>query len=53
MTEHSDDIRNKLIKLILSRYEIDGCSLTEDEAWELLDRLDTEAEYLGAYVSDQ
>ena len=47
-----DLVYTLLIQLIAERYEIDGHSLSDQEADELLQRLDTEADYLGANVRD-
>jgi hypothetical protein len=50
--DHNKLNRNFLLELIRLRYKIDGEPLTEQEAQSLLDRLDQEADYLGAYVDD-
>lgn len=45
--------RGKLAVLLMRRYKIDGCPISLDDAERLIERLDTEADYLGAYVAEQ
>ena len=52
MTEVRLTNRGRMVAFIMQRYMIDGRSLTLEEAEDLLARLDTEADYLGAYVDD-
>ena len=42
--------KGRLVVLIMRRYEIDGVPLSLEQAEGLLERLDTGADYLGAYV---
>lgn len=42
----------ELVDAIQRRYAIDGEPITLQEAERLLLRLDTEADYLGAYIND-
>jgi hypothetical protein len=44
--------RAELVDVIQRRYKIDGAPLGLDDAERLIERLDTEADYLGAYVDD-
>lgn len=50
MSETRDLVYTLLIQLIAERYEVDGRSLTDQEAEDLLLRMDTEADYYGAVI---
>lgn len=45
-------VRSELIYWIQVRYELDGEPLSYQDAEDLLDRLDTEVDYLGGYIRD-
>jgi hypothetical protein len=45
--------KGRLAVLIMKRYKIDGESLSLSDAERLIERLDQEADYLGAYVDPE
>lgn len=51
--KESEAVRRDIVELIQLRYAIDGASITMQDAEQLMDRLDQEADYLGAYVDTE